>query len=100
MKAPPIWEDRMFRISAERAGLDLDSMDPEKRLYHSGRAVRQALHAKDYILMEAMRWNPNEGYGELLRRTKEMYDKLEGLYDFENMRTQEAFWRHWRASEN
>jgi len=100
MKEKPIWDDRMLRIQADRAGLDIDSMDLEKRLYHTGRTVRQALHMKNYILMEAIRWNPNEGYGELIRKTKEMYDKLEGLYDFEHMRTQEAFWRHWRVSEN
>ena len=100
MKEDPIWDDETLRIQAEAAGLNVDSMDPQKRIWHTSRAVRQALHMKDYILMEAIRWNPNEGYGELLRRTKELYDQMEGLYDFKKMRTEAAFWQQWGRSSN
>jgi hypothetical protein len=100
MNEPPLWDDEELRIQAEAAGCDVDSMDPRKRLWHTSRAVRQALHMKDYILMEAIRWNPQEGYGELIRKTQELYSQLEGLYDFEHMRTQDAFWRQWRRSDS
>jgi hypothetical protein len=77
----------------------LDFHDPEKILYHSGRAVRQLLHQKDYFLLECI---VNEGgnYGDLLRAIKEKYDEVEDIYDFKEMKTKPEFLKKFEPGDN
>lgn len=84
MTSPSILEMGTIQQAAAKFGLEDDK---NKQLYHAGRAVRRVLHEKNFLVMECVPWQKEEGCGVLFERMMQKFEEIKDLYDFDNMRS-------------
>jgi hypothetical protein len=93
LKEPSILEMKLMRTAAEKLGLD---GDPERQLYHGGRAIRKILHMENFLIMECVKWKEEEGEAALRERVEQQFEDIKDVYDLEKMETSDLFWdKYW-----
>lgn len=97
MKLPSLLGMAQMQDAAKICGIG-DNV--EKQLYHSGRAIRKVLHQEHFLIMECVPWKKEEGYGVLLQKMKEKYDKIGDIYDVDKMETKPEFLQKYYPSMN
>jgi hypothetical protein len=92
LKESTILEMRLMQDAAKRLGLD---DDPERQLYHGGRAIRKILHMENFLIMECVAYN-GEGEAVLREKVEKQLEEMKDIYDLEKMETSDVFWdKYW-----